>query len=75
MRTMVSKYRISKFKNFVNGLFFAIITIVTLSLCLLFLKAGATSNYQVYLLFITALFSLIMGFRSMFKKNRNILMS
>jgi len=68
MKTMVYKYRISKFKNFANGLFFAIITIVTLSLCLLFIETGVSTNYQIYLLFIIALFSLIMGFRSMLIK-------
>lgn len=75
MKAMVYKYQISKFKSFVNGLFFAIITIVTLSLCLIFMYDGVDTNYPIYILFITALFSLVMGFRSMFSEKRKALIS
>ncbi|HHX11644.1 MAG TPA: hypothetical protein GX731_02395 [Clostridiales bacterium] len=75
MKAMVYKYQISKFNSFVNGLFFAIITMVTLTLCLLFIYHGVDTNYPIYMLFITALFSLIMGFLSMFKKSRKALLS
>lgn len=75
MKAIIYKYQISKFKSLVKGLFFAIITMITLFLCLFCIYGGVNTNYPIYMLFITSLSSYLMGFRSIFMKNRRTLTS
>lgn len=75
MKSIVCKYHISKFRNLVKGLFYAIITMITLFLCLICIYGKVNTNYPIYMLFFSSLFSYLMGFCSIFMKNRKILKS
>lgn len=67
MRRMVYKYRISKFKRFTQGLLFAIIAIIALTMCLADIWASAEQE-EIILPFCIAIISILMGFISMFRK-------
>ena len=67
MKKMVNRYKISKFKCFMNGLIFAVISIVALPLCLSGLSDYAASGSAVILPFFIAIISLLLGLVSMFR--------
>ncbi len=69
MKKIVCKYKISKFKRFMNGLMFAIISIIALSLCIRGISNTTASQSEIMLSFLTGIISLLMGFISMFHEN------
>ncbi|MGF7144007.1 hypothetical protein HNQ56_002437 [Anaerotaenia torta] len=64
MKQVVYKYKYSKFKCFLNGLVFAVISTIALLLCLSDLSKAADS--KVILPFFIAIVSMLMGIVSMF---------
>lgn len=71
MRKIVHKYKIYKFKRFTNGLLFAIISIIALTLCLMDITDHAASPYEIILPFSVAIISMLMGFITMFHDNQS----
>ncbi len=67
MKKMVNRYKISKFKCFMNGLIFALISIAALLLCLSGLSDYAASGSEVILPFFIAIASMLLGMVSMFR--------
>ena len=67
MRKFINKYRVSKYNRFLNGMIFALITVVALIMCL----AGMTEQSQIsadtILAFAIAIISILMGMFSMFR--------
>lgn len=74
MKSMVNKYKISKFKRFMNGLLFGIISLLALLLCLSAITAYHSTGSEVMLPFFTAICSMLLGLNSMFrgKESRKI---
>lgn len=68
MKKIVYKYQISKFKRFVSGLLFAIISIIALSFCLFDFNGRTNSQSRMFLFFVIAMISMLMGLVSMFRK-------
>lgn len=64
MRKILHKYRLSKFKCFVNGLLYAIISMVALILCLTYIFTQADAQVKISLTFGTACISLLLGLLS-----------
>jgi len=71
MKRIVHKYQISKFKRFMNGLLFAIISTIALTLCLTIISDHASSLIDIIFPFGVAMISMLMGFVSMFHENEN----
>lgn len=69
MKKIVHKYRKSKFKRFTEGMLFAIISVIALTLCLTDISDIATSQIDIILPFCIAIISLLLGFNAMFRKN------
>lgn len=69
MKKFVYKYQTSKFKRFVNGLLFALITCGALILCLIHIYYQNATKSELVLPFIIAIISIIMGFFTMFHTN------
>lgn len=67
MKEIMKKYRISKFRCFMNGMAFALITVLALSLCLLNISRGTGMNSAILLPFFTAIISIILGVITMFR--------
>lgn len=74
MKKIIHKYRISKFKRFINGLLFAIISIVSLIQCMFHIEQPAPSQTSLLMTFLIATISMILGLYSMFHvgKTRNV---
>ncbi len=68
MKQMVYRYRFSKFKCFLNGLLFAVISMIALLLCLSDISKAADS--EVILPFFVAIISMLLGIISMLHDNR-----
>lgn len=66
MKSMVYRYRFSKFKRFTNGLLFAVISIVALILCVMDISGNTASRVKAILPFTIASISMLMGFVTMF---------
>lgn len=66
MRKMVHKYRLSKFRCFVSGLLFALISMIALILCLVYIYTRADALIQISLTFGVASISLLLGLLSIF---------
>ena len=64
MKRMVYRYRFSKFKCFLNGLIFAVISIAALLLCLS--DIASSTDREVILPFFIAIISMLLGLVSMF---------
>lgn len=67
MKKMVNRYKISKFKRFMNGLIFGIISVITLLLCLSSITVYRSTDTNVILWFFISICSMLMGLFSMFK--------
>ncbi len=74
MKKMVNRYKISKFKRFLNGLVFGIISVIALLLCLSSITVYRSTDANVILWFFLSIFSMLMGLFSMFKtkEGRNV---
>lgn len=68
MKRIVYRYRISKFKRFMNGLVFAIISVIALILCFIGITDQAAARSEIILPFGIAIISMLMGFVTMFKE-------
>lgn len=71
MRRMVKKYKISKFKCFMNGMIFASISLISLILCMSEITVYSAEPSEVILPFFIAIISMLLGLFSMFY-NKNI---
>jgi hypothetical protein len=69
MKKIVQKYRFSKFRRFTNGLMFAIISVIALTLCLIDISDHSASMTEIILPFATAVISMLMGFLTMFRED------
>lgn len=69
LKNLFHKNRVSKYKRFLYSLLFAVITIVLLSLCYLYIIDGKASDSGNILLFATALLSLLIGLYVMLHNN------
>ncbi|MGB4659666.1 MAG: hypothetical protein WBI07_10820 [Mobilitalea sp.] len=69
MKKIVKRYQISKFNRFTNGLIFAVIAIIALSLCLIDIVNNNSSQTAVILPFGIAIISMLFGFYAMFRNN------
>ncbi|MDF2539348.1 MAG: hypothetical protein K0S76_2369 [Herbinix sp.] len=69
MKRIVQKYRICKFKRITDGLVFAVISVIALTLCLTDILDHTTSLYDIILPFVVAVISMLMGFVVMFREN------
>ncbi len=69
MKKIVKKYQISKFRCFLNGLTFAMITVIALVLCLININGHTEVKGEVLLPFVIAIISMLMGFITMFRSN------
>lgn len=68
MRILYSKYRSSKFKCFLNGLMFAILSLVAMFLCVNFLMDKTATRLEILLPFGLSIISMLLGFVSMFRR-------
>ena len=68
MKKIVYKYRINKFSRFTNGLLFAIISLIALSLCLSGMAEQTTTQSDIILPFGIAIISMSLGFLTMFRE-------
>ena len=66
MKKIRDKYMISKFKRVLNGLLFAAITIVSISLCISKLSSSLVITTDIIFPFSTGIVSLLLGFIAMF---------
>ncbi|TAH65617.1 MAG: hypothetical protein EWM47_11080 [Anaerolineaceae bacterium] len=69
MRNFIYKYRSSKFKCFLNGLVFAILSVIAMFLCINILMDKTASRFEVLFPFCFSIISMLLGFISMFKAN------
>jgi hypothetical protein len=69
MKKIVHKYRVSKFKCFMSGMLFAVISVIALALCLTDIYKQTAVNTEIILPFTIAIISMLMGLFSMFKNN------
>ncbi len=67
MRRMVYRYRISKFKRFMNGMVFGLISIIALLLCMSDISSYSTMRSDVILPFFVAIVSMLLGLFSMLR--------
>ncbi len=67
MKNIVYRYQISKFKRFANGLMFALISIIGLSLCLVDIFNNTIVSAGIFFPFSIAILSMLMGLVTMFK--------
>jgi hypothetical protein len=67
MKKIVYRYQISKFKRFTNGLIFALIALIALSLCIVDITDHTVVNTEIIFPFSIAILSMAMGFVSMFR--------
>ena len=68
MRKMVNRYKISKFKCFMNGLTFALISLTAVALCFYELSVYSDGESQALLTFFIAMISMLLGLFTMFRK-------
>jgi len=61
MKKMVNRYKISKFKRFMNGMIFALISIIALILCMSDISRYTATQSEVILPFFIAIVSMLMG--------------
>ena len=66
MKKFIYRYRKNKFKRFLDGLMFAVISIISLTICYTYITDYTASLVKIILFFIIALLSLLLGFASMF---------
>lgn len=67
MRRIVNQFKISKFKRITEGLIFAVISCISIILCLLYISNSKATNMEIFVPFIIALISLLLGFVTMFR--------
>lgn len=63
------RYRSSKFKCFLNGLVFALLSIIAMLLCINFLMDQTATRLDVLFPFVLSVISMLLGFISMFRTN------
>lgn len=68
MGKIVRKYRISKFKRFLNGLLFALISGAALWLCISEKSDYPGARAEIIVPFLVAVISIILGFVTMFRQ-------
>lgn len=69
MKKIYKKIRVSKFKNFIIGLIFAIISFIAISLCIADLQGNTVLHVNILIMFFVAIIHLILGFLIMIKEN------
>lgn len=69
MRSLMYRYRSSKFKCFLNGLVFALLSIIAMLLCINFLMDQTATRLDVLFPFVLSVISMLLGFISMFRTN------
>lgn len=69
MRNFMYKYRSNKFRCFLNGLIFALLSIIAMYLCVNFLMDKTATRLDVLFPFILSVISMLLGFISMFRIN------
>lgn len=62
MRKIVSKFRFSKYKSFVEGLLFATISMISIVLCISAITDKSATEFDIILPFIISIISLLIGF-------------
>jgi len=67
MRNLMIRYKANKFRRFVNGLIFAMLSLVAIFLCVYFLKEKSATRLEIILPFVLSIISMLFGFVSMFK--------
>lgn len=67
MKKIVRRYRISKFKCFMNGLTFALLSVAALTLCLTNMNNLQDTKAAVILPFFIAVLSIVLGFVTMLR--------
>lgn len=70
MKKIIQKYRFSKYKKFTNGLLFAVISLISLYLCISDIYNQTDSRLEILLPFIVAIISMALGFLTMFHNNK-----
>jgi uncharacterized membrane protein YbhN (UPF0104 family) len=71
MRIFLSKYRYSKFRRFLNGLAYAIVSVVAMFTCVYFLMDKTATRFEILIPFGLSIISMLFGFVSLFR-NQNI---
>lgn len=66
MLRIINKLRYSKYKRFIEGLLFALISMITIILCVLAITDKSATDSDVILPFILSIISLLTGFVVMF---------
>ncbi len=66
MRNFVYRYRASKFKCFFNGLAFAMISVLAMLLCVVFIMDKSATEFEIIFSFCLSVISMLFGFVSMF---------
>lgn len=69
MRKVVYRYKISKFKRCMNGMMFALISIIALILCMSDISHSTSTQLEVILPFFIAIVSMFMGLFTMLHDN------
>lgn len=69
MKKLINKYQISKYKCFINGLIFASIALIAITLCILRISNHSMNKIEIILPFCIAITSISMGCVSMFHNN------
>lgn len=67
MRNFLIKYRSNKFRRFLNGLIFAMLSLVAMFLCVYFLMDKSATRFEILIPFGVSIISMLFGFVSMFK--------
>lgn len=71
LKKFIYRYRKNKFKRFLDGLTFAVISIISLIICHIYITDHAASLVKIILFFIIALLSLFLGFAAMFHNSKS----
>ncbi len=69
MKKIVIRYRCSKYRRFTGGLLFALISGMSLLLCFSGIYKYQDTGFEVVFPFFVAVFSMILGFITMFRRN------
>jgi hypothetical protein len=69
MKRIVIRYRCSKYRCFTGGLLFALISGLSLLLCFSGINNHKVTGFEVVIPFFIAVFSMILGFVTMFRHN------
>jgi mannose/fructose/N-acetylgalactosamine-specific phosphotransferase system component IID len=67
MRNFIYKYNRSKFRCFLNGLWFAILSVAAMLFCVYYLRDKTAATIEILISFGLSILSMLMGFISMFR--------